>query len=360
PVICIDPRYTTAAEVLADQWIPIKPGTDTAMMLAVAYVLFEEDLYNKEFVDRYVDRHGFEVWRAYVEGKDDGVPKTPEWAEQICGVPAETIRGFARLYASQKPTWLWKGWAVSRKSRGENTARAAAALQAIMGYWGAAGGSVPFHTSARDKPAVMMPFGDVPRRMVPKMYRSHKWAQLVLLLEKVQAGQMSVDEYKRTVGWRTGALPKRQVTRVWGSGSKGDFGEQGRSAELEEDQAVAEERLPDPKILLWGTYYGPGTNVLNNAADGTNDMLKALNKMELVVWAGTQMAPMARYADVVLPLAEMTLETRIINYSQYGGFSNFTFLPRVVEPLGEAKPDDWVYSELARRLGVGDAYNWYY
>ncbi len=359
PVICIDPRYTVAAEVLADQWIPIKPGTDAAMMVAVANVLIKEELYNKEFVDKYVDRRGFEEWSGYILGKADGIDRTPEWAEKICAVPAETIRGFARLYARMKPTWLWKGFGIDRKSRGENTARGAAGLQAIMGYWGVAGGSVPLHMRFRHKPSVMLPYGDIPKRMVPKMYRSHKWAQMVLLLDKVRGGEMSVEEYKRVIGWRAGSLPKGPVSRVWAGGTTG--GATGVSSSIEDNGMLKdEETLAEPKMLMWGTYYGPGTNTLNNNADSTNDQLKALERMEFVVWAGTQMAPMARYADVLFPLAEMTLENRSIMSGGYGGFANYTFLPGVVPPLGESKNDEWVYSELARRLGIGEQYNRYY
>ncbi|MBI2088793.1 MAG: molybdopterin-dependent oxidoreductase [Deltaproteobacteria bacterium] len=356
PVICIDCRYTVAAEVLADQWIPIKPGTDAAMMLAVANVLIRENLYNKEFVAKYVDQGGFEKWRAYIFGETDGIEKTPEWAEKICTVPAETIREFARLYARMKPTWLWKGYGLDRKSRGENTARGAASLQAIMGYWGVAGGSVPLHLRFRDKPSVLMPYGDIPRRMIPKMYRSHKWAQMVLLQDKVRSGEMSVEEYKRKIGWRTGPLPKRPLSRVWAGGTAGGAIED----TIEDNGTATEETLPNPKMMLWGTYYGPGTNTLNNNVDSTNDQLKALEKLEFVVWAGTQMASMARHADVIFPLTEMTLEQRTIQTAGYGGFANYTFLPGVVPPQGEARPDDWVYSELARRLGIGEQYNRYY
>ncbi|MBI2361674.1 MAG: molybdopterin-dependent oxidoreductase, partial [Deltaproteobacteria bacterium] len=355
PVICIDPRYTVAAETLADQWIPIKPGTDVAMVLAVANVLIKEDLYNKEFVAKYVDQRGFDEWSGYILGKTDGVEKTPEWAEPICAVPAETIRGFAHLYAQMKPTWLWKGYGCDRKSRGENMARATASLQAIMGYWGVAGGSVPMHLRFRNKPSVMLPYGEIPRRMVPKMYRSHKWSQMVLLLDKVRSGEMPLEEYKRIVGWRAGALPKREVSRVWAGGTAG-----GAFSSGVEENGTAQETLPNPKMLMWGTYYGPGTNTLNNNVDSTNDQVKALEKIEFVVWAGSHMAPMARYADLVLPLAEMTLETRSIQTAGYGGFANYTFLPGVVPPQGEAKDDEWVYSELARRLGIGEQYNRYY
>ena len=77
-VIIIDPRYTVGAVVLADQWIPIKPGTDTAMYMAMAYVLFKEELWDKEFVARYVEPVGFDKWRDYVLGTADGIEKTPD------------------------------------------------------------------------------------------------------------------------------------------------------------------------------------------------------------------------------------------------------------------------------------------
>src|SRR3989304_1868497 len=202
PVICIEPRYTVAAEVLADQWIPIKPGTDAAMMLAIGFLLMSKNLYDREYVQKYVDPRGFEEWRSYLLGEKDGIPKTPEWAEKICGVPAETIRGFTDLYARTKPTWLWLGWGPPRKSRGENAVRAACALQAITGNWGVAGGLVPIDMGTRAKPARMLPYGEIPKVRVPKMYRSHQWAQMVLLKEKVDSGEMSADEYKAIIGWR--------------------------------------------------------------------------------------------------------------------------------------------------------------
>ena len=65
-----------------------------------AYVLYSEGIYDREYVDRWVEPDGFEAWRRYVMGETDGIPKTPEWAEPITALPAETIRGFANLYAT--------------------------------------------------------------------------------------------------------------------------------------------------------------------------------------------------------------------------------------------------------------------
>jgi anaerobic dimethyl sulfoxide reductase subunit A len=326
PVICIDPRYTVAAEVLADQWIPIKPGTDTAMMLAMGYILFTEELYDREFVEKYVDLFGVQQWRAYLLGETDGVRKTPEWAEKICAVPAETIREFTHLYARTKPTWLWLAWGPARKSRGENMVRAAAALQAITGNWGIAGGSVPFLLGSRYKPARMLAYGEIPKVRVPKMYRCHKWAQMVLLLDKVHAGEISVEEYKRLIGW----------------------------------QAPNNLPLPNPKMLMSGGSYTH--RPLNNAADSIDDHIKAVERMEFVVWMHTHMSPALHIADVILPVAEQTLEDRHIwggGSPGYGSAVNITYLPGVIEPSGEARPSAWVFSELARRLGIGEVYNQY-
>jgi anaerobic dimethyl sulfoxide reductase subunit A len=328
PVICIEPRYTTAAEVLADQWIPIKPGTDTAMMLAIGYVLFTENLYDKEYVEKYVDPRGVEEWRKYILGEADGTRKTPEWAEKICGVPAETIRSFTYLYSQKKPTWLWLGWGPPRKSRGENVVRAAAALQAIMGNWGVAGGSVPFKIGTRMKPARMLPYGEIPKVRVPKMYRSHKWAQMVLLKEKVESGELSEQEYKAMIGWRAPeGLP-----------------------------------LPTPKMLMGGGTWLHNTTTLNNAADSTNDHIKAADKMEFIVWMHSHMSPALWISDVILPVADQSLEDRKIwggGSPGYGGFVDVTYVPGVIDPPGEAKPAHWIYTEIARRLGIGELYNTY-
>ncbi len=328
PVICIEPRYTTAAEVLADQWIPIKPGTDTAMMLAIGYILLTENLYDKEYVEKYVDPRGVEEWRKYILGETDGAPKTPEWAEKICGVPAETIRAFTYLYAEHKPTWLWLGWGPPRKSRGENVVRAAAALQAITGNWGVAGGSVPFKIGTRMKPARMLPYGEIPKVRVPKMYRSHKWAQMVLLKEKVETGELSEQEYKAMIGWRAPeGLP-----------------------------------LPSPKMLMGGGTWLHNTTTLNNAADSTNDHIKAADKMEFIVWMHSHMSPALWISDVILPVADQSLEDRKIwggGSPGYGGFVDVTYVPGVIDPPGEAKPAHWIYTEIARRLGIGELYNTY-
>ncbi|TAK36397.1 MAG: hypothetical protein EPO21_02980 [Chloroflexota bacterium] len=329
PVICIDPRYTMTAEVLADQWIPIKPGTDMAFMLGVAHVLFEEKLYDESFVEHFVEPEGFAHWRSYVLGEQDGVPKTPRWAETICGVPAQTIAEFARLYARSKPTWLYKHWGVGRKSRGENAARGAATLQAMMGYFGVPGGILPYFIGSWPIPPGL-PLGDKPSNYtVPKICRSYKWAQAVLLADEVRAGRMSRDEWRAIVGYKGDpALP------------------------------IPEEF--HPRMLWWGGNFGAGSNFLATSPDSLNGQIRALERMDLVLYMHLRMTPTARYADIILPGLEPTWEDVKCSATAYGGFSTLSCSPRLAEPPGEVRSVEWVFTKIADRLGFGKEFNRYY
>ena len=94
--IAPDCNYTNA--VHADKWIPVLPNTDAAFQLAIIYVWMTEGLYDKEYVKTHVE--GFDWLEYYVLGHEDGVPKTPEWAAEKCGVPSYRIKNFARYWGT--------------------------------------------------------------------------------------------------------------------------------------------------------------------------------------------------------------------------------------------------------------------
>jgi anaerobic dimethyl sulfoxide reductase subunit A len=320
-VIMFDPRYTVGAEVLADQWIPIKPGTDHAMFLAMAFVLFKEDLWDKPFVARYLEPRGFETWKNYVLGIEDGIPKTPGWAERQCAVPAQTIHELAKLAATTRPTWLCCHWGVMRKSHGEQTIKSFAALQAMLGYWGMAGAGPAIHIGPTRPIPYQAPWGPPGDYHVPKMYRSHQWAQAVLLLDKVRSKDLSEQDYMRMVGWRADPDLVREF---------------------------------NPKVLLWGGGQGPhASDHLVTACESPNFQVEAINRMKFVATTHSIMTATASYADIILPARDwMWEEKSIAKGGGYGGFESINYCPGVVEPEGDTRPWVWIYTKLAQKLGV--------
>jgi anaerobic dimethyl sulfoxide reductase subunit A len=138
-IIVIDPRRSASATRLGTQWIPVRPGTDTALMMAVLYVLIDENLVDTGFAEKY--SVGLDELVRHVRGLADGKARTPLWAEEICGTPAEAIVQLARQYGRTHPTALIPGLSIQRTMGGEEATRMAIALQVATGNLGVLGGS---------------------------------------------------------------------------------------------------------------------------------------------------------------------------------------------------------------------------
>jgi thiosulfate reductase/polysulfide reductase chain A len=131
-LIVVDPRHSTAASK-AKYWLPIKPGTDLALMLAWMNVLVTEGLYDKAFVEKY--GHGFDQFAAAI------VANTPEWAEAETGISAANIRTTAREMAGHRPaTCVHPGRRTNWYGDDAQRCRASALLNALLGTWGRKGG----------------------------------------------------------------------------------------------------------------------------------------------------------------------------------------------------------------------------
>jgi anaerobic dimethyl sulfoxide reductase subunit A len=326
PVIVIDPRYTASAEVLGDQWIPIRPGTDLAMMLAVAYVLYEEDLYDHEYVSKHVEPDGFAKFRNYLMGGEDGKPKTPEWAEKICTVPAETIRAFARLYAKSKPVHLQYHYGPAKRHLGEYSASAAMLLQAMTGNLSIAGGCQTGCTLVTPT-RMPIPTGDFQKApseyAAPVCLNNNKMAEAVLLREEYDRGEITETDFRRAIG------------------------------------CPPESPLPNIKIAIFEN------NWLNNQHH-MNKRLKAAAKLDFAwgfMWHHNQ--PTAQWLDIVLPgpihMFETT-DTYLLGQQRFmsgpsGMHNYFVYSQKAVNPPGEIRPKDWVYTQLATRFGVGEKFN---
>jgi anaerobic dimethyl sulfoxide reductase subunit A len=165
-IISVDPRKNHSTESLADHWIQIRPGTDTAMLAAMAQVLIDEEIYDADFIQKYTS--GFENYKNYLTGKEDKKIKNPVWASNICGVAEETIKDIARKYAKIKPAALITGWAPGRTAYGEQFHRAASILAAMTGNIGNKGGFVSGGADIIDsgKIANGVPVPDINHNMV--------------------------------------------------------------------------------------------------------------------------------------------------------------------------------------------------
>ncbi len=317
--VLVDPQYTDAAGVYDAWWIPIKPGTDAAMLAAMAYYIFKNNLQDQEFINKFtlgVDEgtmpawakaQGLENFKDYIMGKYDGVPKTPEWAEKICGVPAQTIKKLAHMYATTKPAALKASWAPARADYGEQYSRMAAALQAITGNIGVVGGSS--EGIGKGWHPIAYAWWDDYWNIWFASIKTDKWPDVVLKYPNL----------------------KREDIGLWP-----------RNDEL--DGVI-------PHIR--GAFFH-GANFLNQLPN-VKKGIEAIKKLELVVVNEATMNPTALHADYILPAATH-FERLDVSMPWYKGHY-YIFRPRVIRPLGEAKTDLQIYTELAFRLGFGNLYN---
>lgn len=139
PIVSIDPRRTSTSRVLGAEWIPILPGTDSAMMYALLFLFMQFKAVDMSYVKARVA--GFDKLASFVLGRIDGQPKNPAWAGKICGVDERRIEDLARRWISTKPVMLIPGYSIQRTELGEEAMRLCLALQIASENFGLPGGS---------------------------------------------------------------------------------------------------------------------------------------------------------------------------------------------------------------------------
>jgi anaerobic dimethyl sulfoxide reductase subunit A len=297
-IVCVDPRRTRSSWELADEHVFIRPSTDTAALIAMAFVIASEGLQDQAFLDRHV--LGFEEatlppgapagssYRSYLFGLSDGVRKTPEWAAEITGVPAATLRRLAVALATEKPSALHCGYAPGRTYQGEQFHRAAYALAAMTGSVGVSGGNTGVSNGATGRSGIKsLPIG--PNPTGARVASS-------LLADLLARG-------------RAGGYPA------------------------------------DIKLV----YSAAGD--LFNQCPNVNKTLEAVAKLEFIVAHEHFITPTARYADIVLPAT--TFWERNDLHTPWAGAGHYViFMQQAIAPVGECRNDLDICADLARRLGI--------
>jgi anaerobic dimethyl sulfoxide reductase subunit A len=309
--IVVDPRYSDTVAAYADQWVPLLPTTDNALMDAMAYVIVSENLHDKAFLDTYClgfdEDHmpegvsGDESVLTYLMGKKDGIPKTPEWAARICKVPANTIRQLARDYASAKPAALIQGWGPQRHGCGERTVRGATLLASLTGNVGKRGGWASGHGGCANRKFAVM--ADVVANPVKASISIMNWMQAVEDASKVTPAD----------------------------GLKG-----------------VEKLDANIKMILCMA----GNYLVNQNPDvnATARLLADESKVEFILCADLYLTPSAKYADLLLPATSFLEQWNLA--TTWGTASYLTLSEQLIEPLHEARNAyDWL-AEVARKLGV--------
>ncbi|MGD0678104.1 MAG: molybdopterin-dependent oxidoreductase [Polyangiaceae bacterium] len=284
------------------EWIPIRPNTDTAMMLALAYVVRNDRRFDRAFIDRYTV--GYERLDAYLMGEVDGVTKDPDWAEPITGVPARRIADLAAEMLGQR-TMLNVAWALQRAAHGEQPFWALVALASMVGQIGLPGGGYGLGYGA------MNVMGSAHRRLPGPV---------------LPQGVNQVKQF----------IPVARIAdMLLHPGSP--FCYQG-----------TEYTYPDIRLLYW-----VGGNPFHHHQD-LNRLDLAWRRPETIVVHEQYWTAAARRADVVLP-ATTSIERNDIGFATREGF--YVAMKRALAPHAQARDDYEIFVELARRLGVGDAFS---
>ena len=314
PIVVVDPRKNDTVLALDAEWIPIRPGTDSAMMDAMAYVMIEEGLVDQDFLDRCClgfdkahMRSGVdpsECYLSYVTGEKDGVPKTPRWAEAITGVRKEQIRELAVRYASSRPAALIQGYGPQRNAYGEQIARGGILLACMTGNVGVKGG---WASGAADNGIHRMPSFPMPPNPYPMKIPVFLWTDAV--------------------------VRGHEMTSLDGVTAAGDTGE----------------AMSDIKMIL----NLAGNCLINQHShiNRTAEILRDTSKCEFILCSDLFMTASAKFADILLPGVSMFECENITMPWQYGDFLGFN--NKVIEPLYEGRFEyEWL-SEVAERLGLG-------
>jgi biotin/methionine sulfoxide reductase len=298
-LINISPQQSDTT--LDARWLPIIPGTDTAMMLGIAHFLETRDLVDRDFVTRCTEGYG--VFREYLLGELDGTPKNTRWAAEICGIDEIKIEEVATLMATTR-CLITVAWSLQRAEFGEQPFWMATTLAAMLGQIGLPGGGIGYGYGA-----------------IAGVGNAYKILKSLSLPEGVNG----VSEH----------IPVARIADMLLHG--------GEAYEFN----GAKRKYPNIDLIYWC-----GGNPFHHHQD-LNRLRLAWQKPKTVIVHEPWWTSTAKHADIVFP-ATTPYEREDLSYAQ--GDSFLFHMPQLIQPIGDARNDYDIFSDLAKRLDVEEVF----
>lgn len=299
--INLSPLAEDIVESMEAEWIPVRPSTDTAVMLGIAHSLLVTGDHDEGFLNRFCV--GWDRLRSYLLGETDATPKTADWAGHISGVDPDRIRSLAAEMAGSR-TLITVSWSVQRNDHGEQPYWMAAALAAMLGQIGLPGGGVGYGYGAVGLNGHGVGYHELPR---------------------LSLGKNDVSDF----------IPVARISDLLLHGGE------------EYDYNGKRLTYPETRLVYWA-----GGNPFHHHQD-LNRLAKAWQTPDTIVCHEPFWNALARYSDITLP-ATTPLERNDIGGS---GMDDFIFwMEKVIEPVGEARNDYDIFSDLADRLEAGERF----
>lgn len=297
-VVNISPMRSDLETLPDAEWMQIRPGTDTALMLALAFELHSNGWHDAAFLDRYTS--GWPKFRLYLTGKSDGQPKSAAWAASICEVSEESIRALATRMAQER-VMITVSFGVQRGDHGEQPIWAGVALAAMLGQMG--------------QPGTGFGFGYGSLSAVGRTQRIVRWPSF-------PQGSNPIRDF----------IPVARITdMLLHPGSRYQYNGQTRC-------------YPDVRLVYWA-----GGNPFHHQQD-LNRFSEAWTRPETVIVHDHSWTATARRADIVLPTTT-PLERDDIMVNRRD--PSLIYMSRVYQPMGEARDDHAICRDLANRMNVG-------
>lgn len=317
-VIIIDPRRTDSVIGLNAEWLPIRPGTDAALVAAICHTLIKEGLADDEFINQYAvgwDDSTLPAsapknasYKSYLLGLgDDKTEKSADWAASVTGIPAKCIRQLAREMATAKAAWISQGWGLQRTSNGEQASRSIMMLPVVTKQFGRQGtnsGNWGFSSS------YPVP-GFAIKNPVTTSIPCFLWTKAIDAPETMTA--------------------KNSYVR-------------------------GKDQLETGIKFLWS--YASGVT-MNQHADlnRTHEILSDESKCEFILVWEQHMTSSARYADLLLPDVSWLETADLINNSYAtGSYEYLVRMQQTIKPLWENRLNYDVLADIAKKLGVYDEF----